>query len=121
MKHTIVTLGIILITLTGNLFAEPASNQKCCQPEPVGGMQALNDMVIYPLSAKALRTEGNVKLQFLVDAEGAVSSIKVLSSDNTLLTASAVNAIESVKWLPAKQAGKAVPVYFELPFEFRYR
>lgn len=63
----------------------------------------------YPYRAKRMGTEGEVKIRFLVDKEGTVSDITILSSDPPGVFDEAVlNAVSSWKYAPGELMGRRV-------------
>lgn len=74
----------------------------------------------YPESAKARKAEGRVILRFCVGSDGSVSQPSVLRSADPELDAEAIRVTESLpKFIPGKQGGKAVPVWYMIPVEFK--
>ncbi|MDR0907108.1 MAG: M56 family metallopeptidase [Rikenellaceae bacterium] len=73
----------------------------------------------YPKAAVDKKIQGKVTLQFVIEKDGALSGIKVLSSPDQLLSDAAIEALKkSPKWNPGKQRGKLVRVTFVLPIDF---
>ncbi len=74
----------------------------------------------YPAEAAKRRIEGQVMVSFVVDASGKVSSVKVLSSPDKLLSDEAIRVVSSSpKWTPAIQKGKSVTSTCTLPINFK--
>jgi len=122
MKSKALTLSLLVLVMSASyLFAEPSSNQRCCQPTPMGGIEALMENTAYPTLAQQFRMEANVTLKFRVDESGFVSSIQVVQSGGPLFDESAIAAVENTKWSPALQNGTAIPISYSLPFEYRFR
>ncbi|MFV0592296.1 MAG: TonB family protein [Draconibacterium sp.] len=64
--------------------------------------------------------KGKAKVAFTVNAAGKVSDIKVVEKDNDGAAKGAVAIASSMQeWSPGKQRGKAVPVKYLLPVEFK--
>ena len=116
-KFTIITLAFFLSA--ANLIAEPVANSFSSDPEPVRGMQYLEDQTFYPLLERELGIEADVVLSFQVDRLGNVSNIIVTQSGGSLFNESAIDAVVNTEWNPAMQNGNSIAVTFELPFEFR--
>ena len=69
--------------------------------------------------AMAQKIEGTVYLQFVVDSAGSISDIKVMRSPSELLTKEAVRVVKKLPdFIPGRQNGKAVAVYYLLPLKF---
>ena len=85
------------------------------------GMQAPSKIVHvapqYPLIAQAARVEGVVILEAVIDAEGSVTSVKVLRSI-PLLDDAAVRAVRAWRFTAARLNGQAVPVVMTVTVNF---
>ena len=68
--------------------------------------------------AKTQHIEGNVRIDALVDENGKVSLMKVVSGP-TLLQQAAMDAIRQWKYQPATLDGKAVPMHLTVTLQFR--
>ena len=82
------------------------------------------DNVAYPDSAINNGIEGTVVLRFVVDKEGNISNDTILKDIGGGCGAAALQVIELMrqlpeKWIPGKQVGKPVSVYYTLPVKFR--
>jgi TonB family protein len=94
------------------------------QPMFTGGEEAmtkyLNDNLMYPESAKKDEVEGTVFVDFVVGEDGNVRN--VVTTDDGVDQSLRMEAIRVVsnmpKWVPGKQGGKAVPVYYNVPITF---
>jgi protein TonB len=93
------------------------------QPEFPGGttalMKFLNDNLNYPVVAQENGIKGRVTLKFVVSRDGSVGNIQVLKGVDPSLDKEAVRVVQSMpKWIPGKQNGKNVNVWFTLPVNF---
>lgn len=88
-------------------------------PEPIGGMKAIYDAIVYPEIAKKAGIEGRVVLQFVVDEEGNVTEPRVIRGIGGGCDEAALNAVKDLKFIPGMQRGRAVKVQFQLPIVFR--
>jgi len=91
-----------------------------------GGEEKMNDYlsnsVQYPPMAKENNIEGRVVLRFAVMPDGKIDKIEVLNKPalGWGCEAAVEKAVKNMpKWSPGRQAGRAVAVYFTLPFVFR--
>lgn len=76
----------------------------------------------YPMEAKTAGIEGSVRVKFTVTADGSIKDAKIISKDRlgAGCEEEAIRVIMSMpKWVPGRQNGQAVPVYFNLPVRFR--
>jgi protein TonB len=71
----------------------------------------------YPLAARAAGIEGRVILEAIINKEGRIVSVKVLSG-HPLLSDSAVKAVKQWIFQPATIEGTPVKCYFSLKVEF---
>ena len=93
-------------------------------PEFPGGavemMKFLNENVKYPEAAEKTGTQGRVIVQFIVEADGSITNVKVLKNVSDEIDAEAVRVINAMpKWKPGSQSGKAVRVKYTIPVTFR--
>ncbi|MDI6401392.1 energy transducer TonB [Balneolaceae bacterium ANBcel3] len=88
-------------------------------PEPVGGMQAIYDNMVYPDAARRAGIEGRVIVQFIVNEHGQVTNPQVIRGIGGGCDEAAIDAIRSVEWTPGRQRGRAVRVQYQLPILFR--
>ena len=72
----------------------------------------------YPSLARAQHVFGGVTIDALIDANGRVTKMKVLSGP-TLLEQAAMDALRQWKYEPAMLDGKAVPMHLTVTIQFR--
>jgi len=89
----------------------------------VGGEDArikyLMDNIKYPIMAKESSIQGTVYLKFVVEKDGSVSNVTVLRGIGGGCDDEVVRVLKSMpKWKPAKQRGRAVRVWFNMPIKF---
>jgi len=103
--------------------ADKAFTKVEIESEFPGGAQAwlkfLNEHLVYPRKAVRKRIEGTVVLQFIVDKQGNVTSLRALSGDPILQEAALQAMADSPKWKPAVQDGRLVKSYKKQPIVFR--
>lgn len=73
---------------------------------------------VYPALARAQHVAGNVTIDALIDANGRVTSMKVISGP-VLLQQAAMDALRQWKYQPANLDGKAVPMHLTVTIQFR--
>lgn len=93
-------------------------------PEFPGGeaklIEYLTDNIRYPNFARINEIEGIVNVEFVVNEDGSISNIKVLSGIKGGCDEEAVRVIKNMpKWSPGLQAGHPVKVYFNVPINFQ--
>jgi protein TonB len=72
----------------------------------------------YPSLARTQHVSGGVTIDALIDANGRVTKMKVLSGP-TLLEQAAMDALRQWKYEPAMLDGKAVPMHLTVTIQFR--
>jgi len=88
-------------------------------PSLNGGVQALQEQVQYPESAKESGLEGEVHLQFVVDAKGTAHDTQVKRGVHRLLDSAAVRALHSVTFEPGRMDEAPVQTEMSLPITVR--
>jgi TonB family protein len=104
----------------------PGSGKQPAAPEaplPVGGDVKAAKLIssvspTYPLLAKNQHISGDVLIDALIDANGHVTTMKVISGP-TLLHQSAMAALRLWKYQPATLDGKSVPMHLTVTLQFR--
>lgn len=87
-------------------------------PEVIGGLEAIQKLVVYPEEAKKNKIEGKVFIHAFIDEKGSVVKVQVLKGVNELNEA-AMKAVKETKFTPAKMKGKAVKSQVTVPIFFR--
>ncbi len=94
------------------------------QPQFPGGqaelMKYLSNNLKYPPAAAEQGIEGRVVVQFVVSKTGSISDVRILQSLHPSCDKEASRLISSMpKWIPGKQNGTAVNVYYTIPIRFK--
>ena len=97
--------------------AEPAA------PVPIGGDVKPAKLIKsvqpnYPAMAKSQHVSGNVQIDALIDADGNVSAMKVLSGP-ALLREAALQSLKQWKYQPAELDGKPTSMHLTVTLQFR--
>lgn len=75
----------------------------------------------YPVIAQENGIQGKVILRFVVNAQGHVENVKVLRSLDPYCDKEAIRVVKSLpQWIPGKQNGRNVPVYYTCPIVLNY-
>ena len=83
-------------------------------------MEYLDSHIQYPPEAAKNNIQGRVILQFVVDKTGKVGEVKVVRSVDKDLDKEAVRLIKTLpKFIPGRQNGQAVAVWYTLPVTFK--
>jgi|TARA_B110000263_G_scaffold248657_1_gene264077 protein TonB len=88
-------------------------------PELVGGMDAIQKKIRYPLQAKSLGVQGVVYVQCIIDEEGKIVTPKVVKKLGAGCDEEAIRVLKKSKFKPGYDKGKPVKVRFTLPIFFR--
>ena len=73
----------------------------------------------YPNISKRTRIEGTVIVEAYVDKKGFVKETIVLKGIDVLLDEAAISAVKDTRFKPAKQMGRPVAVWINIPLEFK--
>jgi TonB family protein len=85
-------------------------------------MRYINSNIIYPETAKENNIQGKVIIRFAVLASGKIGNISVLKAVAPSLDNEALRVIGSLPdWIPGRQGGKAVNVWYSVPVTFQLK
>jgi protein TonB len=109
----------------GTGLSAPASGQPAAPeaPLPLGGDVRAAKLIssvspAYPAMAKTEHVAGDVKIDALIDVNGRVTTMKVLSGP-ALLQRAATDALRQWKYQPATLDGKPVAMHLTVTLQFR--
>ncbi|MBI2620228.1 MAG: energy transducer TonB [Ignavibacteriales bacterium] len=88
-------------------------------PEPVGGIMAIQQHVVYPESARWDSIQGTVYVEAFIDSQGNVMRTKIVRGIREDVDEAAAAAILLTKFKPGRIYGKAVNVKLVIPIRFR--
>lgn len=93
-------------------------------PEYPGGMPELmkyiKENTIYPITARHLKIQGRVIVQFIIDEKGNVIAPVVVRSVEASLDSAAIDIFRNMpKWKPAMQKEKPVSIKYSMPVTFK--
>ncbi len=88
-------------------------------PEPIGGIKAIQEKIVYPEIAKRAGVEGKVYVLAFVDESGTVTKAQILKGIGAGCDEAALNAVTKTKFKPGKQRGKPVKVQVSIPIIFK--
>lgn len=87
-----------------------------------GLMRYLTRHIQYPLFAQRNRIQGRVLCQFIVNADGSIADVEVMTGVHPVLDHEAARVLRGMpRWKPGKLKGQPVRVRYTLPVEFRLR
>jgi TonB family protein len=92
-------------------------------PVPIGGDVKPAKLIksvqpVYPQMARSQHVSGNVQIDALIDANGNVGAMKVLSGP-ALLRDAALQSLKQWKYQPAELDGKPTPMHLTVTLQFR--
>jgi len=95
-------------------------------PQFPGGEQELYKFIgqnlKYPVIDQEMGNQGRVIVRFVVSKTGEVTNLTLLKGISPTCDKEAMRVIKSMpKWIPGKQHGNPVPVYFTLPIVFQLK
>lgn len=110
-------------TLSGGLVGGNKQPSAPIAPLPIGGDVKQAKLIssvppLYPALAKSQHVSGNVLIDALIDANGRVTTMKVVSGP-TLLHQAAMDSLKQWKYQPASLDGKTVPMHLTVTLQFR--
>jgi protein TonB len=88
-------------------------------PEPIGGMVAIHNNVIYPEIAKRAGVQGRVYVIAFVNDKGEVTKTEVLKGIGAGCDEAAMAAVRKARFIPGRQRGKPVNVRVSIPIRFQ--
>ena len=91
-----------------------------------GGEAALlkfvSENLVYPSIAQEQELQGTVVLRFRVEKDGSIGQIVIKKSLSKECDEAAAEVVSKLaRFVPAKQQGHPVPVWFTLPIRFQIR
>ena len=95
-------------------------------PQFPGGEQEMYRFIAetlkYPIVDQEMGTQGRVIVRFVVSRTGEVTDLKLMKGISPTCDKEAMRVIKNMpKWIPGKQNGHPVPVYFTLPIHFKLK
>lgn len=85
-------------------------------------LRHISEHLVYPAEAQEKKEQGQVVLRFLVKPTGEVGQVVVKKSLTPACDREAIAVVKSLKrFVPARQGGRAVSVWFTLPIRFQLR
>lgn len=79
-----------------------------------------NPPIFYPRRARQRGYEGTVMLEVLVDQNGRVVDLRILSSSgHAILDRSAANAVKTWSFIPAKKGKDTIDMWVQVPVRFK--
>ncbi len=97
---------------------EDKTERKKCSDEAI--ITFLQENVVYPVEAREQGIEGRVVVRFIVEKDGTINGLEILKDPGAGCGEESLRVINLMpNWIPGKQKGKKVRVYFTLPIMFK--
>ncbi len=82
----------------------------------------IGDHLKYPVIDQEMGVQGRVIVRFVVSKTGEIGSLELVKGISPTCDKEAMRVIKSMpKWIPGKQQGVPVPVYFTMPIVFKLK
>jgi len=88
-------------------------------PEPIGGIQGIQQRIVYPEIARRAGVQGRVFVKAYVDELGNVWKTELIKGIGAGCDEAALAAVKETKFKPGKQRGKPVKVQVSIPILFK--
>ncbi|MFC2119557.1 energy transducer TonB [Bacteroidota bacterium] len=88
-------------------------------PQPIGGIKAIHDLIVYPEIAKRAGIEGKVYILAYLNEQGNVLRTEIIKGIGGGCDEAAEFAVKQTKFSPGKQRGKPVKVKVMIPIIFK--
>lgn len=117
-------LYLLLMVLSNNTILAQKKGEILLEaevsPEYIGGEAAMNRFLAYnfeyPEYCNKNNIGGRAVIKFRVASSGYVDTAFILESPHPLISEEYIRVVKSMpRWIPGRQAGKPVAVYFTLP------
>jgi protein TonB len=122
------TVDIATVKEHGEVIGEPVQQKIFITAEVMplfpGGdvalMKWLRDNLTYPAIAQEKNIQGRVTLRFVVSPDGSIDQVEIVKGLDPSCDKEALRVVKKMpKWIPGKQNGNAVSVYYSLPIVFK--
>jgi len=90
-------------------------------PEPIGGLRAIQEKLVYPVHAKLYGLEGDVLIAATIDSHGNVLKVKVAKGIGLGCDEAAIEAVRSTRFIPGQVNGKTVKSNVSFKVKFRLK
>jgi len=95
-------------------------------PQFPGGQEEMYKFISnnlkYPVVDQEMGTQGRVTVRFVVSKTGEITNLELLKGISPTCDKEAMRVIKSMpKWIPGKQSGNPVQVYFTMPIVFKLK
>ena len=89
------------------------------QHKIIGGIEAIQKLIKYPEIAVKAGIQGRVQIKVLVNEQGKpVDFKKIITLGTSGCADAAIAAIKQVRFIPAKQRGRPVKFWMQIPIKF---
>ena len=114
------TTGLVFVDSAAVAEAAALAEMYDTPPEPIGGLEAVQEKLRYPKEAQDEGLEGTVIVRVTVDRRGRVRDTEVIESfGNEECDTAAQRAVRGARWKAAQKDSKRVEGYVDIPVEFK--
>ena len=106
---------------TGNIHNDDYLCDADICPEPIGGLKAIQQKLVYPEHAKLYGLEGDVLIAAAIDSHGKVLKVKVAKGIGLGCDEAAIEAVRSTRFIPGQVNGKTVKSNVSFKVKFRLK
>ncbi|MDP3070649.1 MAG: TonB family protein [Opitutaceae bacterium] len=117
MKNALLLLGLLAMVADGFGASTPQRPDNAAVADSAPLLQTWTPAV-YPPEARSARVGGFVTVRIVVDEAGRVTQARVLDETDPRLGENAVTAVRTWGFAPARDAGRAVAMSLDVPFNF---
>jgi TonB family protein len=87
-------------------------------PEIIGGLESIQEKIVYPEIAKRAGIEGRVYVLAFIDENGNVAEAKIIKGIGAGCDEAALSAVTQTRFTPARHKGENVKVQVSIPIMF---
>ena len=88
---------------------------------PSCDMKKLMKNIKYPELARKIGIQGKVILKIVVEKDGSISKVEIISSDNEIFNEPSIDAVSNIKFNPAIQNGLKIKCPVIIPIEYKLK
>ncbi|ROL56486.1 energy transducer TonB [Bacteroidetes/Chlorobi group bacterium ChocPot_Mid] len=88
-------------------------------PEPIGGIEGIQERIIYPESAKRAGIQGKIFLKAYLNEKGEIDKVELIRGIDKECDEMAIKTVKETKFKPGKQKGKFVKTQLTIPIVFK--
>jgi TonB family protein len=112
----------LLLSGRGNVFAQAMDpNSSCSVASGPELLTPLKSLIHYPEEARKNEIEGEVVMRALINKQGAIDSVVIEKSSDTIFNSEAIRVMKSARFTPLTQEGTPIKVWEDEEINFRLK